>query len=92
MVGLTPAERASGYRLACRARITGNAAVTLAPVVIYSNKIFRACNDHKRRGVPLGLAIDLGSTTVAAFVTRWTPGGSVLGRPRSTSRQRSEPT
>jgi DNA-binding GntR family transcriptional regulator/uncharacterized 2Fe-2S/4Fe-4S cluster protein (DUF4445 family) len=69
MAGLSPAERASGYRLACRARITGDATVTLAPVVVYSNKIFRACNDHKRRGVPLGLAIDLGSTTVAAFVT-----------------------
>jgi DNA-binding GntR family transcriptional regulator/uncharacterized 2Fe-2S/4Fe-4S cluster protein (DUF4445 family) len=67
--GLTPAERASHYRLACRARIMGNASVTLAPIVVYSNKIFRACNDHKRRGVPLGLAIDLGSTTVAAFVS-----------------------
>jgi uncharacterized 2Fe-2S/4Fe-4S cluster protein (DUF4445 family) len=37
--------------------------------VVYSNKIFRACDDHRRAGVPLGLAIDLGSTTVAAFVT-----------------------
>jgi uncharacterized 2Fe-2S/4Fe-4S cluster protein (DUF4445 family)/DNA-binding GntR family transcriptional regulator len=69
LTGLSAAERASGYRLACRARITGNASVTLAPVVVYSNKIFRTCNDHKRAGVPLGLAIDLGSTTVAAFVT-----------------------
>jgi DNA-binding GntR family transcriptional regulator/ferredoxin len=68
MTGLTAAERAAGYRLACRARVTGDVSVTLAPVVVYSNKIFRACNDHKRRGVPLGLAIDLGSTTVAAFV------------------------
>jgi DNA-binding GntR family transcriptional regulator/uncharacterized 2Fe-2S/4Fe-4S cluster protein (DUF4445 family) len=66
--GLTAAERAAGYRLACRSRITGDASVTLAPVEVYSNKIFRACNDHKRRDVPLGLAIDLGSTTVAAFV------------------------
>jgi DNA-binding GntR family transcriptional regulator/uncharacterized 2Fe-2S/4Fe-4S cluster protein (DUF4445 family) len=69
MTGLTSAERASHYRLACRARIMGQATVTLAPIVVYSNKIFRACNDHKRRGAPLGLAIDLGSTTVAAFVT-----------------------
>ena len=37
--------------------------------MVYSNKIFRACDDHRRAGVPLGLAIDLGSTTVAAFVT-----------------------
>ena len=49
--------------------MTGDVSVTLAPIVVYSNKIFRACDDHRRAGVPLGLAIDLGSTTVAAFVT-----------------------
>jgi uncharacterized 2Fe-2S/4Fe-4S cluster protein (DUF4445 family) len=67
--GLTTAERAASYRLACRARVLGDVAVTLAPIVVYSNKIFRASDDHKREGGPLGLAIDLGSTTVAAFVT-----------------------
>ena len=67
--GLSEAEQAADYRLACRARVEGDVTVTLAPIVVYSNKIFRACNDHKRKGVPLGLAIDLGSTTVAAFVT-----------------------
>jgi len=69
LAGLSPAERAAHYRLACRARIMGDVSVTLAPIVVYSNKIFRASNDHRRAGVPLGLAIDLGSTTVAAFVT-----------------------
>lgn len=68
LTGLSSAERAAHYRLACRARVTGDAAVTLAPIVVYSNKMFRACNDHKRKDAPLGLAIDLGSTTVAAFV------------------------
>jgi uncharacterized 2Fe-2S/4Fe-4S cluster protein (DUF4445 family) len=67
--GLTAAERAANYRLACRARALGDVSITLAPIVVYSNKIFRACNDHRRQGVPLGLAVDLGSTTVAAFVT-----------------------
>ncbi len=66
--GLSSAERTAHYRLACRARVTGDAAVTLAPIVVYSNKMFRACDDHKRKDAPLGLAIDLGSTTVAAFV------------------------
>jgi len=66
--GLTVAERAARYRLACRARVFGDTEVTLAPIVVYSNKIFRVCNDHKRPDAPLGLAIDLGSTTVAAFV------------------------
>ena len=66
---LTSAEQAANYRLACRATVHGDAAVTLAPIVVYSNKVFRASNDHKRRDAPLGLAIDFGSTTVAAFVT-----------------------
>jgi uncharacterized 2Fe-2S/4Fe-4S cluster protein (DUF4445 family) len=67
---LTPGERAINYRLACRARVHGDVQVTLAPIVVYSNKTFRASNRYKRdTQVPLGLAIDLGSTTVAAFLT-----------------------
>ena len=70
VANLTPGERAVGNRLACRARVQADMQVTLAPVVVYSNKIFRASNRYKRqRDVPLGLAIDLGSTTVAAFLT-----------------------
>jgi uncharacterized 2Fe-2S/4Fe-4S cluster protein (DUF4445 family) len=67
--GLTEAERAADYRLACRARALGDVNVTLAPIVVYSNKMFRASDDYKRPDVPLGLAVDLGSTTVAVFVT-----------------------
>lgn len=67
---LTAGELAVGNRLACRARIHRDLEVSLAPVVVYSNKIFRASNRYKReRDVPLGLAIDLGSTTVAALLT-----------------------
>jgi uncharacterized 2Fe-2S/4Fe-4S cluster protein (DUF4445 family) len=67
---LTPGEIAVGNRLACRARITGDARIILAPVVIYSNKVFKGSNRYRRvKDVPLGLAIDLGSTTVAAFLT-----------------------
>jgi uncharacterized 2Fe-2S/4Fe-4S cluster protein (DUF4445 family) len=67
---LSAGELAVGNRLACRARIAGDAQVVLAPVVVYSNKSFRSSNRYKRdRDVPLGLAIDLGSTTVAAFLT-----------------------
>ncbi len=69
MEQLTSAELAAGYRLACRARVQGAVSVTLAPIVVYSNKIFRSCDDYQQEGVPLGLAIDLGSTTVAAFLT-----------------------
>lgn len=66
---LTSGELAVGNRLACRARVQDDVKVTLAPIVIYSNKIFRASTRYKRSHVPLGLAIDLGSTTVAAFLT-----------------------
>jgi uncharacterized 2Fe-2S/4Fe-4S cluster protein (DUF4445 family) len=65
---LLAAEREAKMRLACRARIVGDARVTLAPVVVYSNKAFTSSTDYKRNDDPLGLAIDLGSTTVAAFL------------------------
>jgi uncharacterized 2Fe-2S/4Fe-4S cluster protein (DUF4445 family) len=65
---LLTAEREANVRLACRARIVGDAQVTLAPVVVYSNKIFTQSNEYRANADPLGLAIDLGSTTVAAFL------------------------
>jgi uncharacterized 2Fe-2S/4Fe-4S cluster protein (DUF4445 family) len=77
--GLTEAERAADYRLACRARVIGDVEVTLAPIVVYSNKIFRSCDDYKRRGTRLGLAVDLGSTTVAVFITTLDEGKVCLG-------------
>jgi uncharacterized 2Fe-2S/4Fe-4S cluster protein (DUF4445 family) len=77
--GLTQAERAANYRLACRTRVLGDAEVTLAPIVVYSNKMFRACDDYKAQDVRLGLAIDLGSTTVAAFLTTLDQGRVCLG-------------
>jgi uncharacterized 2Fe-2S/4Fe-4S cluster protein (DUF4445 family) len=79
MEGLSEAERAAGYRLACRARVRGDVSVTLAPIVVFSNKIFRACDDYRRPHTPLGLAVDLGSTTVAAFVTTIDEGRVCLG-------------
>lgn len=66
---LTPGEMRLGSRLACRARIAADTRVVLAPVVVYSNKNFRASRRYKRDDTALGIAIDLGSTTVAAFLT-----------------------
>ena len=66
---LTPGELSVDNRLACRALVEDNMKVVLAPIVVYSNKIFRSSNRYKKTRVPLGLAIDLGSTTVAAFLT-----------------------
>ncbi len=67
---LTPGEIALNNRLACRARVDEDARVVLSPIVVYSNKNFKSSSRYKQdREVPLGLAIDLGSTTVAAFLT-----------------------
>lgn len=66
---LSAGELALDNRLACRARVVGDARIILAPTVVYSNKIFRSSNRYRQTDTPLGLAIDLGSTTVAAFLT-----------------------
>jgi len=67
---LTAGEIALNNRLACRARVQGVTRIMLSPIVVYSNKIFRGSSRYKKEtDVPLGLAIDLGSTTVAAFLT-----------------------
>ena len=67
---LTPGELAIGNRLGCRARVNFDTKVVLSPIVVYSNKAFKRSNRYKReKDVPLGLAIDLGTTTVAAFLT-----------------------
>lgn len=67
---LTVGEIALGNRLACRARVTVDTRIVLSPIVVYSNKAFKNSSRYKReRDVPLGLAIDFGTTTVAAFLT-----------------------
>lgn len=65
---LTPGELALDNRLACCARIETDARVVLSPILVYSNKNFRSSLRYKQTEAPLGLAIDLGSTTVAAFL------------------------
>lgn len=67
---LTPGEIALNNRLACRARVEGETRIVLSPIVVYSNKIFKGSSRYKKEAdIPLGLAVDLGSTTVAAFLT-----------------------
>ncbi|MBW2561726.1 MAG: DUF4445 domain-containing protein, partial [Deltaproteobacteria bacterium] len=67
---LTAGEIALNNRLACRARVQGETRIVLSPIVVYSNKIFKGSSRYKKeKDIPLGLAIDLGTTTVAAFLT-----------------------
>ena len=77
---LSDGELALGNRLACRALIEDNARVILSPIVVYSNKSFLSSYRYRQdRDVPLGLAIDLGTTTVAAFLTMLDKGEVCLG-------------
>ncbi len=71
---LTPGELALNTRLACRAKAVDDARIILSHIVVYSNKSFKGSSSYKRTTDPLGLAIDLGSTTVAAFLTNLTTG------------------
>ena len=77
---LTSGELAVGTRLACRAQVQGETQIVLSPIVVYSNKIFKGSKRHRQqREIPLGLAIDLGSTTVAAYLTMLDNGEVVAG-------------
>jgi len=76
---LSHGELALNHRLACRARLSADASVVLTPIVVYSNKNFRSSHRYKRVDSPLGLAIDLGSTTVAAYLTTLDDGQVCVG-------------
>jgi uncharacterized 2Fe-2S/4Fe-4S cluster protein (DUF4445 family) len=76
---LTPGELALNTRLACRARAVDDARIILSHIVVYSNKSFQGSSSYKRTDDPLGLAIDLGSTTVAAFLTNLNTGEVCAG-------------
>jgi uncharacterized 2Fe-2S/4Fe-4S cluster protein (DUF4445 family) len=66
---LTAFELKSGFRLACQVRVRGDARITLAPATVFTDKIFSPAKSviDKLAG-PFGVAIDLGTTTVAAFL------------------------
>ncbi len=77
---LTPGEIALNNRLACRARVQGETRLVLSPILVYSNKIFKGSSRYKKeKDIPLGLAIDLGTTTVAAFLTTLDTGEVAAG-------------
>jgi len=76
---LTQGELTLNTRLACRAKSVDDARIILSHVVVYSNKSFRGSSAYKRTNDPLGLAIDFGSTTVAAFLTNLATGEVCAG-------------
>ena len=65
---LSAKELAQGIRLSCQAEIMGDAEITLPSEAVATDKIFSGeIPDSGLKG-PFGIAIDLGSTTVAAFL------------------------
>ena len=92
--GLTPPTAAekklladglrAGWRLACQARLAGDAQVEVGAEVIFFDKTFFTAGVEREPG-PLGLAVDLGTTTVAALAAgfesgRVYSGNAVLNR------------
>lgn len=66
---LSTQELDAGIRLACRARIQGDTTVIIAPSRVYSNKLINeTASGDLYTGQPAGLAIDLGTTCVAAYI------------------------
>jgi uncharacterized 2Fe-2S/4Fe-4S cluster protein (DUF4445 family) len=66
---LSSEELKSGMRLACQARVMGDAAVKLSSSAVVTDKIFSGTGaDLEKLKGPFGIAIDLGTTTVAAFL------------------------
>jgi len=66
---LSPADLSEGYRLACRVELTGDCEVIIEEGAVFTDKSFAPKEDLGAISEELGLAVDLGTTTVAAFIT-----------------------
>lgn len=65
---LSPEDRGRGVRLACQARAAGDAEIWLDSRTVFTDKTFSSGVDLSEIAGPFGLAFDLGTTTVAAFL------------------------
>ena len=61
-------DLSAGYRLACQTVVLGDVRITLPQKAILTDKIFSAEYPVEELKGPFGLAIDLGTTTVGAFL------------------------
>jgi uncharacterized 2Fe-2S/4Fe-4S cluster protein (DUF4445 family) len=76
---LAAEDLAQGIRLSCQARALGEAVITVAPSAVITDKIFSGGLDLGQIQGELGLAIDLGSTTVGAFLADLATGRPLAG-------------
>lgn len=58
----------AGLRLACQARVMGEAEIWLPTGAVVTDKIFSGAYPVESLKGPFGIAVDLGTTTVAAFL------------------------
>ncbi len=58
----------AGLRLACQARVMGEAEISLPTGAVVTDKIFSGAYPVESLKGPFGIAVDLGTTTVAAFL------------------------
>jgi uncharacterized 2Fe-2S/4Fe-4S cluster protein (DUF4445 family) len=65
---LTRADREAGLRLACQTHVTGDAEAMIESAAVFTDKTFTIGADLDMVPGPFGLALDLGTTTVAAFL------------------------
>ena len=72
-------DLAQGMRLSCQARALTDLEITVAHSAVITDKIFSAGLDLARISGDLGLAIDLGSTTVGAFLADLETGRALAG-------------
>jgi len=67
---LPASELKAGVRLACQARVKGNAQISISSKTVVTDKIFSGAGKSAAKlSGPFGIAIDLGTTTVAAFLS-----------------------
>ena len=58
----------AGFRLSCQTKILGDAEIAIVSRTVFTDKIFEGAYPLRELKGPFGIAIDLGTTTVAAFL------------------------
>lgn len=76
---LGPDDLSAGWRLSCQVTVLGEAEVKLKSDTVHSDKIFGKAPPSKELPERMGLALDLGTTTVGAFLIDLATGRVIAG-------------
>ena len=66
---LSGTELSAGFRLACQTQVLGEAEVSLPEETVITDKVFSQEYPVEQLKGPFGIALDLGTTTVGAFLS-----------------------